>query len=311
MNLLQLIQECERRSGFNDQNFRYIWSDFLNAGIREFSRSHPWPGLEDIITLNSDGTDYLVLPHFVDTIVQLHNITDGTPVIALDNFSREWPGTYAVRSPGSVQQYYKLGEVAALREPANYVWFQSTSASDIDTIYVTGQVNNSGASGGALATTLKTVSATAAGTSPVTLSVNFASILTISRTTEGNGDFFFYDSGASNQHISFLSQYETQARFRRLQLFSLPAASTAFELKFRYKIPPIRNYYQAPPPGVRDDFLISFALERFYQHQDNMQKSQLQHASTMAILQGEANKEENFNEPDSRIYPLILDELED
>lgn len=311
MNLLQLIEECEGRSGFNDTAFRFRWIQYINAGIREFSRVHPWPGLEDIVTLNSDGTDYLILPHFVDSVVQIHNMTDGTPLVALDNFSRDWPGHYAQRSAGAAQQYYKLGEMAALRRPSGYVWWNSSSASDIDTVFVTGLVANSGASGSALAQVQQTVFGETTGISPVTVSALFSTILSVSRATEGNGDLRFYDAGASNAHISFLSKYETQARFRRIQLFSPPAASTLFELKFRYKLPPIRDYDQAPPPAVRPDFLISYALERFYQHQDQFQKLQTQERRTAAILQSEATKEENFNEPDSRIYPLILDENED
>jgi len=311
MNLFQLIEECQRRSGYNDVNFNYVWVTFLNSGIREFARSHPWPGLEDLLTLYTDGTDYLILPHFVDTVCALHNMTDGVPVTALDNFSRENSHQYAQRTSGSVNQYYKLGEVAALRAPSGYIWGRSASPSDTDTVYVTGRISNSGASGTALSETQRTASLTIAGTSPVTLGTLFTNILSISRTTEANGDLYFFDAGATNAHISFLSQYETQARFRRLQLFSPPAAATRFELKFRYKLAPLRNYYEAPPPAVRPDFLISFALERFYQHQSEFQKAQVQAGKTAMILAGEANKEENFNEPDSRVYPLIPDDFDD
>lgn len=306
MNLASLVEECERRSGFNDPLFRYYWRTYLNAGIRDFARKQPWPGLEDLLTLYSDGSENLVLPHFVGDVVHLFNVSDSQPVHCLGNWDRDVPADYSQRTRGAPLNYAKLGEVPVLRDPTNYLWFNSSHASDIDTLFVTGRIVDSAASGTALASYVRSVSAVATGTSPVTIGTLFSKVLSISKTTLSNGEYRVYDlASASPPPISILAAYEQDACFRRVQLFRPPASQTRFELRFRYKVPPLADDSQSPHPSVKPDYLINFALEHFYRHHEQFQKAAVMGQIAQGVLQDEANKEANFSEDYSQITPLL------
>ena len=276
----------------------------MNEGIREYARRQPWAGLEDIITLTTNGTKYLTLPHFVDTVVWLLNKTDIRPVRKTGDWDREATSIYSQGTTGAVINYDDIGDVSTLRDPTGYVWFQSSHASDLQTIFVTGYVNNSGASGSGLERSLKTESFVATGTAAATLANRYVNILSVSKATDANGDFFFYDAGASNAHISFLGRYDDDARFKRLQLLYVPDSQKIFELKFRYKVPKLVNDSQSPHPNVKADFLIEYAIARHLEEQKVYTQAQARDVRARNILEAEANKDQNFNEPFSQIIPF-------
>jgi hypothetical protein len=91
------------------------------------------------------------------------------------------------------------------------------------------------------------LSVSASGTSPVTLSTLFSRLLSVSKSTDANGDFFIFDSGASDAHIGYIGRYDDDSHFKRLQLMFVPSAQTILELRFRYAIPKLVLDEQAPP----------------------------------------------------------------
>ena len=305
MNLLQLISECELRSGWNDTNYHVSWRSFLNEGVREFSRRYPWPGLEDFAQLTSDGTRFLILPHYVDTVISILNRSQNMPLERSGDFDREATFPQANRTAGTASAYDKIGVVPVLRDPTGLCYLRSTSASDTGapSIYLTGYVSNSGASGTGMERTISTISVTPAGLSSVTVTTLFAQILSISKTTNTNGDFFIHDAGDSNRHISFLARYENEAAFKRVQLLYVPNAGTLFEVKFRHKVPPLTQNEQSPHPSVESDFIVHYALGAHYRHQQQFTKGQIQDAKAVQVLQDKAHKDQNFDEPWSQILP--------
>jgi hypothetical protein len=304
MNLNELIELCGQKSGFNDSAYRPRWVNFINEAIREFARRQPWPGLEDLTTIKADGTRYLICPPYVDTVVSILNLTDRNPVDRSGDFDRNATSVWAAGTAGRACMYDRVGDVAVLKEPSGYIWFQSSHASDLQTLNVTGIVANSGASG-ALESTVRSLAVAAAGTSPVTLSVLFTKVFSVSKATDSNGNFFFYDAGATNAHISYLGATESEAAFQRLALLYKPAAGTEFELRFRYRIPKLTLDSQSPHPSVKPDFIVSHALGLHWGEQEQLQKEALSYQKATQVLQAEAHKDRNFNEPDNRIAPYI------
>ena len=131
----------------------------------------------------------------------------------------------------------------------------------------------------------------------------FSKIISISKTTLSNGDYSFFDTGTVP--LSILNAYEQDACFRRVQLMFSPSGAVSFEIKFRYKIPPLIENAQSPHPSVKPDFLVSTALETFYRHHDQFQKANVMKSLANDTLEKEANKEANFSEDYSQITPLI------
>lgn len=311
MNLANLIEECERRSSFNDASFRPYWTTYLNAGIREFSRVHPWPGLEDFVTLYSTGSEFLVLPQYVGDVVHLFNKSDNVEVMCYGGWERDNPASYGQRSTGSVREYGKIGEVPAIRNPTDYLWLVSSNGSDISQLFLTGRVRNAQASGTAMEYTVQTASVYATGLSPVTISTLFSQLLSVSKESLTNGIYALFDQPGfpgSLVPVSYIDAFEQSASFRRIQLMYSPAATTQFELRFRYKIPPLVEYTQSPPPAVKPDFLINFALEQFYRHQGQFQQANVMRSVSNDVLEKEANKEHQFSEDYSKLEPYVEDD---
>ena len=311
MNLSQLREACQFRSGYNDASYSPQWNSFINESYREFARTYPWEGLEDLLSVTSDGTEFIVLPPFVDSIVHILNKSFHIPVDRSGSWDREASAIYSQRTVGRVINYDKIGEVPTLRNPSGYVFVQSTHTSDLGSIYITGRVNNSGASGTGLQSVISHFTTNITGTSPLTLTTQFAQILSISKATDTNGDLYFFDAGSTtttNAHISFLGRYDDEARFKRIQLLYKPSDQTIFEIRFRYKIPPLKADAESPHPSVKSDYIIHKALQLHYQQQQQFSKAQVKGAEATKILQDEANKEMNFDEPYSQIVPLKHDD---
>lgn len=305
LNLLEIITSCENRSGFNATTFRGIWRDFINEGVREYSRRYPWPGLEDLVQLVSDGSRYLILPHYVDQVVSLLNKNTNASVDRAGDFDRRWGPAQVQRTGGPSMEYDKVGIVPTLRDPTGYLSLYSTSTADTGSqfaAYVTGYVANTGASGTGLDRVISNLSILPSGSSPVTLSILFSQIVSISKATDTFGDFYFTDAG---NMISFLPRYERNAAFKRLQLMYISPVGTTFELRFRHKIPPLVADEQAPHPSVDTDFVIQYALSNFYRQQQQFQKAMIQDQRALSILERAANKQESFDEPFISINPLI------
>jgi len=307
MNLAKLVEELERRSGYNDVNFRPYWKTYINQALREFARAQPWDGLEDLFTSVADGTENLVLPYFVDTIVSIFNKTDNMPVISLGHQAANNPQIYGQHSGGGAREYCKLGETPTIRDPIGYVTAASSHQSDVDWLYVTGLIHNSAASGTALSMEFHTSRVMATGLTPVTLDGLFSKILSISKTTDSYGDYNFVDTLGQ---VSHMEKYDGEAAFRRIQLFYKPPTGTLFEVKFRYRLLPLRDDAQAPPPAVKADYLIASALGQYYQHHDQFQKAMVMSGTAKAIIEAESNREENFNESESRMCPYVPDDID-
>jgi hypothetical protein len=254
--------------------------------------------------VETDGTKFLVLPHFVDTICSILSISDNMPVERSGDFEKTDPAVWAQQTPGLPHKYTLAGEVPVTRDPTSYLWFQSTHPSDIDHVYVTGLAANSGASG-PIQSTFRELSLNATGTSPVTLAVLFTKIFSISKASDTNGDFYFYDSGASDTHISFLAKTDSEARFRRIALLYKPDTTRTFEVKFRYKIPPLKQDAQAPHPSVKADYVVQHALSLHLQEQEQYQRQGAAEAKALKILESEANKDANFQEPWNQMLPNL------
>lgn len=306
MNLLQLIEACETKTGWNDPGYRENWRLFLNEGIRTFASKYPWPGLEEYYQAVTNGTRYLVLPHFVDTIVSVLNRSTSSPVMREGEYDKFYPASQAQRSPGTIFSYDKIGTVPVLADPLGYVWIRPTDPTDAGyNLSVTGYVSNSGASGSPLDQTQQTISLINLPSSAYTLPALFTQIVAISKATDTNGDFFLFDAGANNRHISFLSRYESEASFKRLQFMYPPAATTQLEIRYRRKIPPLINNTQAPHPAVDPDFVIAQAIAAHYRSREDFTKAGLIDNRAREYLQDKANKEQNFDEPFQQIIPTV------
>lgn len=306
MNLGSLVRQCENRTGFNDSSFQQRWREYVNTAVRKFARKYPWPGLErELSTTLYSAQRYLTLPHIVDHVTGILNVTDKLAIYPRGNWMKQDPVFSANQTTGRPLEYQKAGHVATVGDPSGFVWFNSSHASDVDLIYVTGYIQASGSSNPAFDKILQSVSVQTAGTSPVTLSTQFAEIVSISKATSTNGHFFFHDAGNSDDYLSYIPAGEQDARFRRLEFMFVPNADKTVRIKYLPEIPPLINDQQSPHPTVKDDYVIESAIAIFQRYQAQYTKGQFHDAEALDTLVSETNKEENFTEPFSQIQPEV------
>lgn len=306
MNLGQLIESIVERTGFDDANFRPNWISFINESVREFGRRHPWPGLEDNYNdVLRSGQQYYIVPEYADDIVSILNTTDKTPIGRQTDFAGQAPSVYGAETTGTPLNYDHVGEVATTATPTGYLWVNSSDASDIETLFVTGLFENTSASGTALHYTQRVEEISANGASPVTLTTLFANIISISKATATDGDYFIYDAGNSDERIGFIPKDGTESSFRRLEFVFVPASDTNVRIRYRRRIMPLRQDAQSPPPGVRPDFIVDHAISIYQRQNEQYQKAQFHEQKASAVIQREANKEQNWGEPGSFIHPQV------
>lgn len=304
MNLGSMVRECEIRTGFNDSEFQARWRIFLNDSLRDYARRYPWPGLEKELTTTLRASErFLVLPHIVDQVVSILNVTDRSPIIRKGEWHREAPSVYANLTQGRPLEYDLAGIQAVQANPTGFIWFNSSNASDVDTVFVTGFAAASGSSTPTFDLIQQTVSTQADGTTPVTLSTQLTEVISISKVTSTNGDFFFHDAGNSDSYVSFIPASEQEARYRRLQFLFVPSADKSLRIKYRLRLPTLVDDTQAPHPSVKADYLIEKAIALFQRYQTQYSKSQFHDAEAEATVAEEANREENFGESFSQIIP--------
>jgi len=306
MNLRALRIECETRTGYNDTNFQSRWRDLINAAIRKFARKYPWPGLEREISVTLAANQrYAYLPHYVDSVTSLLNTTDNVPILPGGNWDKQNPSVHSQLTTGTPWEYRKAGDVASTGDPSGYLWFKSSHASDAHNIYVTGYAAVSGGSNTALQTVFASEQIQAQGVSPVTLTTLFTSISSIARASTSNGDFFFFDAGASNAHVSAIPASEIEARFRRLEFLFVPSAAKSVRITYIPRLPRLVNDNESPHPSVSSDVVVELALGLFNRWQQQYQKASFHEAEASRAAQEEAHKEENFSEPFNVIQPEI------
>lgn len=312
--LLQLTEACELRSGYNDLTFRPTWRNFLNEAAREFARGHPWPGLEGFTTLVvPSGSSSFSLPHWLDEVISIANVTDILPVDRAGDWDRTATSLYTQNTAGRLMQYDSGGVYPVSRAPVSYLTVVSSSALDtFGSVNISGYVTDTRYSGTPMENLFQNISMTPGGVTPVTFTSLWNQILSISKSTETNGDFYLSDSGSGqpNAGVSYIPRYDTEASFRRLRLLQVPQAATTILIKYRSKVPPLYSNEQSLYPGIDGDYVVHKAIDLFYRFQQQYTKAQIEGGTATAIMQAAANKERNFNEGGSYITPWIPDDVD-
>ena len=304
MNLGSLIEQCQFRTGFNDSSYNTHWIAFLNEGIRLYAKKYPWPGLETLIDMTTNGTRFLIFPHYVKDVISILNRSQNIPVDRMGQLDRQSPWLTAARTSGTVIGYDNAGYVPCLANPSGYIFGSLPSgASEAITVNVTGYVAASGASGTGMERLYHSETITISDSTATTLANQYYEVTSISKVTNTSNPIYFYDAGNSNAHLSFIGAYETDAAFKRVLLQYVPSAQTLLECRVRHKVQPLHLVQEAPHPSIDPDFLVTHAIRRYWAANQQYTKAQIERQEGLELIQDIASQEENFSEPFSRIIP--------
>jgi hypothetical protein len=253
-NRAEIVQLVQDLTGWNDATFAPIIRRALNESIRTWARRRPWASLTREIDLVANGTRYLTLPDFIERPVYFFDKTNKAPILPGARWDQDFPGSFGEGTVGRPFDWKDAGYVATIGNPAGYVTAQSADVSDTGYVYLTGLVQDTTASGTALEWIKTQESITLNGQTPVTASNLFTEVYSFSTDSE-DGDVTLLDEGNSSLPISRIPQYETAARFPRVQFLRIPQAGLVLEVAYLQTPPDLENDAQSPHPSIDEDFL--------------------------------------------------------
>lgn len=217
---------------------------YLNFRYRDILRRYQWKhifGTTTISTVANQAT-YPLPWDFGELIYVWDNTNKITLYEAKE--SGEQNDTALVGNP----QYFSIKESTVYNQPtaASIVTLVSSSASDTtQTVFVKG-TNSAGH--------VITEELTINGTTNVTSSASFTTVLQVSKSATSVGNFTLTtNSGAVT--IAVIGPNQLQARYRVLHLFHIPSAAWSLVVRYKKLILPMVNAYDYPVMDIADELI--------------------------------------------------------
>lgn len=303
MNLNELINRLQDRTGYNDPAFRTTWRNYVNDALRDYARKHPWPGLEgETHVIAAAGASQVILPHFVDSIIEFYDTANNTLVQRHSGILKDWPVIAGKLTTGRAFYYEELSPVPSIRPPKSFLNFESSGQSDTSPLYATGIFRNTSYSGTPAERYERTDTANANGLSAVTLSVHFEELTALGRASALSSTYIVRDSSGV---LAVIPPFHHASRYRRVRIHYALSKQTAFRLKYRRLPVPLIDSDQQLPPGVDPDYILEHAIGLWKQQQGQYQQGAIHTQRAISIAQDRAQIDQAGGEFFSRITPEI------
>lgn len=270
MTFNQLIIEVQRLTGRNDSGFQDRIKRGLNRALRQWARALPWEGLKRYGTIAHSGGRELVLPGEVERLVWLVDKTNQDPVAAGSRWDQDYTYELSTDSAGYVSGWEDGGTSPVWTAATGPLSIYSSGASDVLSLYVTGQAQHPSQSGPLglyeVGETLSIV-----GTTAATSTNSFYRVDSIAKTDDADGYITVCSCGTP---IAVLSPFDDDSQYRKVRLMEIPSAGTEFLYCAYVRPTPLINGAQTPPPSVDQDFLVwAAASDVFWQLKEGQRAS--------------------------------------
>jgi hypothetical protein len=305
MNLADMKVEVKRLTGRNDSGFDTRIEKALNRALRHWARSQPWDDLKRVIDITHPSGRVLYLPSEVERLVMLMDKTNAKEMEYRDQWDRMDAYGYANDRSNNPEFWRLAGFSPTFTTASGPLAIYSSDASDIASVYVTGQVL---AAGGTAPRDLYELGETfsVVGATPVTGSNTFTRVTTISKAADITGVLTIQCQGTTVGHIG---PYDLQARYPMVELFEIPKANTQFRARVLVRPPRLTAAYQAPPPSVDTDFLIWAAASDIHYQLGEGERSQAALSKAGAIMRENCAEEKMFGDWYGQIVPETEDDI--
>ncbi len=299
MNLADMKVEVKRITGRNDSGFDSRIDKAINRALRHWARAQPWDDLKRVVDITHPGGRTLYLPSEVERVVWLMDKTNAKSLEYRDQWDRQ--GTYGYANDRSSNpEFWRLaGFSPTFTTASGPLAIYSSDASDVVSVYATGQVLPTGGTAPRdlyeLGETFSVVGAT-----PVTGSNTFTRVTSIAKAADITGVLTIDCQGNTVGHIG---PYDLEARYPVVELYEIPKANTVFRARIQTRPPRLTNAYQAPPPSVDTDFMIWAAASDIHYQLGEGERSQAALSKAGAIMRENCAEEKMFGDWYGQLVP--------
>lgn len=217
---------------------------YLNFRYRDILRRYPWKqifGSTTITTVANQAT--YPMPWDFEEPVYMFDNTNKVPLWEKPEIGAQNDTTLIGSS-----QYFSIKESSCAAQPtsASTLSVVSTSASDTGFVFIKGTLSTG-------VEVVETVTLT--GTTPVVPTNTYTGVVQISKNAISVGTITITsNSGAVT--IAVLGPRQMQARYRILQLFYIPVATTSVIVRYKKRVLPLVNDYDYPLIDLADEMIF-------------------------------------------------------
>jgi len=301
MNLLTLVTEAQRLAGRVDNTWNSRTKRWLNDALKQWATDVPWPTLIKEEVFVSDGTEALILPQRVSTLLWAGDKTNKSDIKPAKYWDKEYPSSFFGRSSGKAEFWRSVGTVATVREPTYGKINVITSATDQTTVYVEGLTVNSDASGTADYYHFASETIAVPGVAAVQSANDYYRIDTIGKDDYTTGDFVVWDS--SSNVLARIRAKATRAEYQKIEFIHKPTAGTEIYVQYLAAPAVLTENYQIPHTSVNTEYLIWSAAATIHDAQGQAQEAELKRRHAEEILERHIHKLKSYGDKDYRALP--------
>lgn len=299
MTFNQLVIEVQRLTGRNDSGFQDRIKKALNRALRQWARALPWDGLKQHGSITHSGGRELVLPAEVERLVWLLDKTNREPVAAESQWDRNYPYELSNNTAGHAIVWEDGGFSPVWTGVSGPLSIYSSGASDVLSVYVTGQVQHPSQSG-PLGLYWAGETFNLVGTTVASGTNGFYRVDSIAKTDDAEGYVTVCCAGTP---VAVLSPFDTESQYRKVRLMEVPAVGTEFLYCAYVRPTPLVNGSQTPPPSVDSDFLVWAAASDIFWQLKEGQRASGAWKKAEEIARHERGVEMGFGDWHGRVTP--------
>jgi hypothetical protein len=261
----------------------------------------PWPSLIKEETFVADGSEKLILPQRVSTLVWAGDKTNKSDIKPARFWDKEFPASFFGRTSGKAEFWRPMGNVAVVRDLTYGKINVITTVSDTTTVYLEGLTVNSDASGTADAMHYISEEVLVTGNVAVQSTNDFYSLDTIGKDDYTSADFVIWD--ASSNVLARLRAKATRCEYQKIEFIHKPTAGTEIWVQYLANPQLLISNNQVPHTSVDIDYLIWYAAANMHDAQGQAQEAELKRTNAERILNRKIHKLKSHGDRDFRVIP--------
>lgn len=297
--LKDLIDRTQRLADRVDPSYRGRALDALDEAVQWYASQMPWRALqrtEDFFALGQ----YLVLPDRVNKVITIGDRTNSRPLNPGDSFERRRPGSHFQKTPGASFEWRTMGYAPLVKEMAGETQLLfSTATSEAINVSIAGLVNDTAASGTALALREAKEVISLGGSTEASTQV-YTRITSIQKDKGTTNDLVI--GSAADGLLSRIPSWETRPLFRNIELSPRSSGQT-MEVTYFRRPDRLTQESDTIDPGINEEAILWRAVGNMHWIDQEGQQAERAWKKASEAAIAKRTEEETFGEIDLHVEP--------
>jgi hypothetical protein len=240
-----------------DPQHRQRALDAADRAVRYFAERVPWPSLERVETFRTNGTEFFTFPARVRQIIAIGDLERQEYVGPGDQWERQHMAHLSNRPSAAIWEWQDRGYQPVIQAPSTDTTLVfSTTQSEATSVYVSGLVRDSSASG----TSLELVEldeVVAVNQSPVSTVNEYAVVTSVEKDDITISSDIVVDYGRGTvSKAARLRSNERKPTYRRVEWLALPGTGNRFRTRYYTSPPKVNDEIQMLDPAIDEDIVF-------------------------------------------------------